>query len=101
MWLALDLPTVRQRLVYSNPAGLQAVLDRYPGVFQDGLGTLRGFKAKLYVDPDAPPRFHSARSVPYALRDKVDNKLHCLQEEGTLEPVETAKWAESVFDDEG
>jgi len=80
---------------------LQAVLDRYPGVFQDGLGTLRGFKAKLYLDPDAPPRFYSARSVLYALRDKVDNKLHRLQEEGTLEPIETAEWAELVFDDKG
>ena len=65
-------------------------------MFQDGLGTLKGYKAKIYVDPDAPPRFHSARSVPYALRDKVDKELQRLQEEGTLEPVEIAEWAAPI-----
>ena len=54
---------------------LQAILDRHPAVFQEGLGTLKGFKAKIYVDPNAPPKFHSARSVPYAVRDKVDQEL--------------------------
>ena len=63
---------------------LQSVLDRYPSVFQDGLGTLRGFKAKIYVDSTAEPNFHPARSVPYALRDLVDKELRRLQEVGTL-----------------
>ena len=75
---------------------LQAVLDRHPAVFQEGLGTLTGFKAKIYVDPNAPPRFHRARSVPYALRDKVDQELKRLQEEGTLEPVDIAEWAAPI-----
>ena len=51
---------------------LHSVLSRYPGVFQEGLGTLKGFKAKIYVEPDTLPRFNPARSVPYALRDKVE-----------------------------
>ena len=77
-------------------ASLQSVLARYPGVFQDGLGTLRGFKAKIYVDPSATPRFHPACSVPYALRDRVDKELQRLQEEGTLEPVEFAEWGAPI-----
>ncbi len=72
---------------------LQSVLARYPSVFQEGLGTLQGFKARIYVDPDAPPRFHPVRSVPYALWDKVDKELQRLQDEGTLKPVEIAEWA--------
>ena len=62
-------------------------------MFQEGLGTLKGFKARIYVDPDAPPRFHPARSVPFALRDKVNEELEHLQAEGTIEPVEFAEWA--------
>ena len=75
---------------------VHAVLDKYPTVFQDGLGTLKGFKAKIHVDPNAPPKFFRARSVPYALRDMVDQELERLQREGTLEPVEIADWAAPI-----
>ena len=33
--------------------GLWTVLARYPTVFREELGTLKGFKGKIYVDPDA------------------------------------------------
>jgi len=85
-----------RQIHHIHTASLQAVLARYPGVFQEGLGTLKGFEAKIYVDPNAPPRFHPARSVPFALRDKVDTELQRLQDEGTLEPVEIAEWAAPI-----
>ena len=75
---------------------LNVVLDSYPAVFLGGLGTLQGFKAKIYVDPNAKPSFHRARSVPYALRDKVETELQRLQEEGTIESVEMAEWAAPI-----
>ena len=65
-------------------------------MFQDGLGTLRGFKAKIYVDPNAEPRFNPARSVPYALWDLVDKEFTLLQQEGTLEPDEISEWAAPI-----
>ena len=79
-----------------HTASLQAVLAKHSGVFQDGLGTLKGFRAKIYANPDAPPRFNPAQSVPYALRDKVDMELLRLQEEGTLEHVEFAEWTAPI-----
>ena len=57
------------------------------------MGTLKGFTAKIYVDPTAEPRFHPARSVPYALRDLVDKELTHLQEAGTLE---ISEWAAPI-----
>ena len=77
-------------------ASLQAVLTRHPLVFQEGLGTLKGFEARIYVDPDAPPRFNRSSSVPFALRDKVKKELEHLQAEGTIEPVEFAEWAAPI-----
>ena len=65
-------------------------------MFHEGLGTLKGFKAKIYVEPDTLPRFNPARSVPYALREKVEKELQRLQEEGTIEPVEFAEWAAPI-----
>ena len=75
---------------------LQSLLSCYPLVFQKGLGTLKGFKAKIYVDSDAVPRFHPASSVPFALRERVDQELKRLQEEGTIEPGEISEWAAPI-----
>ena len=72
---------------------LQSVLKKYGAVFQEGLGTLQGYEAKIHIDSNARPRFCRARTVPYALRDKVETELERLQAEGTLEPVEVADWA--------
>ncbi len=47
-------------------------------------------------DPNAPPKYYRSRSVPYALRDKVDQELQRLLKEGTKEPVEIADWAAPI-----
>ena len=58
-----------------HSASLQFLLACYPAVFQDGLGILQGYQAKILVVPDAVPKFNTARSIPYALRDKVKREL--------------------------
>lgn len=75
---------------------LQSVLDKYPSVFQEGLGTLKGYQAKIYVDPKAKPKFWRARTVPYALRAQVEAELKRLQDEGTLEHVDVSEWAAPI-----
>lgn len=62
-------------------------------VFEEQLGKLKGFEAKILVDPEATPRFCKARSVPLAMREKVEEELQRLVQEGILEPVEFASWA--------
>ena len=54
---------------------------------------MRGFTAKLYVDPNATPKFFSARSVPYALREQ---ELDRVLQDGVLEPVEFSEWADPI-----
>ena len=85
-----------QQIHHIHTPSLQALLARYPTVFKEDLGTLRGYQAKIYVDPDAVPRFNRARSVPYAFKDKVDKELQRLRDEGTLEPVEIVDWAAPI-----
>jgi len=77
-------------------SSLQQVLDHHQPVFQPGLGKMRGFEAKLYVDPTAKPHYYRPRSVPYALTIKIEEELDRLVEEGTLEPIETADWAAPI-----
>ena len=62
------------------------LLSKHDELFQEGLGTFKGYKAKK-VDPGATPHFCKAHTVPYAMREKVEEKLDRLVAEGTLEPV--------------
>ena len=65
-------------------------------MFREELGTLKGFQAHIELVPNASPRFYKARTVPYTLRDKVEETLKALVEEGTLEPVEFSNWAAPI-----
>ena len=75
---------------------LEQVLREHDEVFQDELGTLKGFQAKIYVDPSAQPKFCKARSVPYAMQLLVEEELERLVQLGILEPVQFAEWAAPI-----
>ena len=72
------------------------VLNKYPEVFKDELGTLRGTRAKIHVDPQATPRFFKPRSAPYTLRDRVEKELDRLLSEGIIEPIQFSDWAAPI-----
>ena len=75
---------------------LESLLQRKKALFQPGLGTLKGFKAKIHVDPTATPKFCKARPVSYAFRGKVEEELERLTKEGIVEPVQFADWAAPI-----
>jgi len=66
-------------------ASLADVLESHEDVFNDTLGLIKGTAAKLHVDPSIPPQFCPARSVPYALRDKVSQELDRLEQLGIID----------------
>ena len=90
--ICLDWQVINQVI----PTPVQTVLKRHESVFQGGLGTLKGYQAKITVDSNATPRFCKSRSVPYAYRELVEKELNRLVQEGILEPVEYAKWASPI-----
>ena len=65
-------------------------------MFQPGLGEYKGFQTRIDVNPEATPRFHKARTVPYLQRALVDQELDRLVREGTLEPVDHSEWAAPI-----
>ena len=85
-----------QQINYASSSGLQELLNKHADVFQDGLGTFRERKARIEVEPDAKPQYCKARTVPFALRQKVEAEIECLVAEGTLEPVTHSAWATPV-----
>ena len=75
---------------------LQTVLSNHTAVFADELGCVKGVKAKIYVNPEARPRFCKPRSVPFAFREKVNKELERLEKSGVIEPVQHADWAAPI-----
>ena len=75
---------------------LQSLLEKHSAVFEDRLGCIKDIKAKFYLKPDSQPKFCRARSVPFALREKVEKELKRLQEAGVIEPVQHSEWATPI-----
>ena len=80
------------RKLHSTPDSLDSLFTKYADLFQDELGTIKGVSAKLHVSSGAKPRFYRPRSIPYALRSRVDQALEKLVSEGILEPMQFSEW---------
>ena len=70
---------------------LDAILHQHEKLFQEGLGTMQGYKARFLVDDKFKPKFCKARPVPYAMRALVEQELYRLTKEGIIEPVQFAE----------
>ena len=75
---------------------LENLLSEYKDVFANELGTLKNVEIEIPVDPNVKPRFFRARPVPYALREKIENELNRLVDQGIYEPVSSSPWAAPI-----
>ena len=88
-----------QRLNQIQPAdskSLQDLLESHADVFKDELGLVEAAPAKIHVEPSAQPRFCKPRTVPYALKGRVEQELKRLEDAGIIEPVQFADWAAPI-----
>ena len=70
--------------------------ENFSKLFGSGVGTVQGHEARITLTAKAKPRFHRPRPVPHALQEKVNQKLHGMQREGVIRPVEKSGWATPV-----
>ena len=99
-WLSqiqLDWPAISKQVLLLQDKTLSPVLNQFQKVFRNELGTFTGPKVKLAVDPQVPPKFYKARSLPYAMRDKVEQELKNLQAAAIIEPISFSEWAAPVL----
>ena len=72
---------------------IERILDRYSVLFKDELGCVEGIQAKIIVAPNAVPKFHRSRTVPFAIRDKIEKELDRLESQGVIESVRFSEWS--------
>ena len=77
-------------------AKLEKILNEHSDVFKPDIGKMKDFKAKLYVEEGAQPKFCKARPVPYALQSKIETELDRLLDAGVIVPVEHSEWATPI-----
>ena len=54
---------------------------------------MKGFKAHFEVDDNATPTFCKARTVPLAMKKKVEDELQRLETTGIIQNVRHSDWA--------
>ena len=79
-----DLKEIKSLEVASH---LTELLDKHTPVFSEGLGCYNGPPVQLKFATGTLPKFHKARSVPFALKGKVEAELADLQSRGIISPV--------------
>lgn len=72
------------------------LLKEYPDVLTNRLGTYRYDKVTIPIDPQARPIFLRHRPVPLAYRQKVEEQIKRMVEEGILEPTTNSRWATPI-----
>ena len=75
---------------------LSEILYKHENIFTEGLGTFTGGKVTLHIDPQVKPKFFKACTLPFSLKDKVEEKLNRLESLGIITPVKHSKWAAPV-----
>ena len=95
--IRLDWPSLfKMHSVCGNLSHGDTILDEFPSVFADGLGSIAGFTATIHLDKSAVPKCFPPRLIPYALKHQVNLEIDRLVKEGIVVPVDHAKWASPI-----
>ncbi|GFY01661.1 uncharacterized protein K02A2.6 [Trichonephila clavipes] len=75
---------------------LNNLLREYKDIFDDELGEISNYEAKLKLGPGVKPIFCRVRTVPFALKGRVENKIVKLEREVIIEKIDSSEWATPV-----
>ena len=89
-WVALN------HIAQTEHCELEKLLSDHSALFFEGLGEIKGIKAKLYLKEGGNPRFFRAHQEPYAIWDQVAKEIDRQVDLGILEPVKFSHWGTPV-----
>lgn len=94
--LRLDWSEIKALSVANTKSKLDELKTKYKSVFRKEVGHVKGVEAHLTLKEGAQPKFVKARSVPFAMKPKIEKELDKLVNEGVLEPVSHSRWATPI-----
>ena len=72
------------------------LMKKFPSIFS-GVGLLKGYKVKFFIDETIPPVYQPARPIPFHLRQKMEVELQKMEKDDVIEPHEgPAPWVSNV-----
>ncbi|GFT65480.1 transposon Tf2-6 polyprotein, partial [Trichonephila clavipes] len=74
---------------------LNNLLREYKDIFDDKLGEINNYEAKLKLRHGVKPIYCRVRTVPFALKGRVENEIDRLEKEG-IRKVDSSEWATPV-----
>ena len=94
--IRLNWSSIRTLTAHNCLLTLNQLTKKYAEVFQPELGTFKKFQAHLQLKEGTRPVFLRPRSVPFALKESVEQELERLEQNGTLCRVEHSEWASPI-----
>lgn len=97
-WLQLNWSEIQEVRVVKNNVKEQVnvLIDEFTEIFNEEIGCLKDVTANIEVKVNSQPIHLSARTVPYALVDRVNAEIDRLEQIGVLERVKFAEWATPI-----
>ncbi|UYV61371.1 hypothetical protein LAZ67_1004638 [Cordylochernes scorpioides] len=86
----------RLKLNFLNSLETNPISPDFEELFKEEIDVYNGPLIHIDIPDNAEPKFVKARTVPFALRNLVDEKLKVLEEQGVIEPVKFTKWASPI-----
>ena len=79
-----------------TPEPKAKLMKKFPSIFS-GVGTLKGYKVRFFIDETVPPVYQPARPIPFHLRQKMEVELQKMEKDDVIEPHEgPAPWVSNV-----
>ncbi|XP_062589261.1 uncharacterized protein K02A2.6-like [Saccostrea cucullata] len=75
---------------------METLRREYSDLFLPSTEPIKDFKAQIRLKEDGHPIFCKACTVPYAIKEQVENELRKLVERGVLQKVKNSSWAAPV-----
>ena len=92
-------PTINSKGITENKGvadKAEALVNGFPEVFDDNLGEIHQFKARLVLNKGAQPIFCRPRPVPFAMKERIERELERLEKTGVIYPVNHSEWATPI-----
>ena len=77
---------------HSSSSDADTMTAAYPLLFQDRIGTAKGFVHQVRTKPDVNPVQQKLRRLPFAVRDKVSQELKRLEAADIIEKIDSSEW---------